>query len=257
MPSPGVYTFEAIDADLPFIPLAGRRVLDVLGRKLSLEALALAVAPGPAARVRGGGEGARGRLRGARRGRPRCPHLSRCHPRRSPIPEPVRLRSSPRSARCGPSTARAGAPCAPLDRYALAQVRRQAREARAGLRRDRRRDADVPSLTHLDAAREARMVDVGDKPETSRRAVASARVRTTRETVRGHRRGSACEGDVLAAARVAGIQAAKRTPELMPLCHPVRTTRAAVDFELDAERARCACAPPSRRSTARASRWRP
>ncbi len=79
------------------------------------------------------------------------------------------------------------------------------------------------------------MVHVGDKSETSRRAVASARVRTTRQTVEA----IAAEeprpkGDVLAVARTAGILAVKRTPELVPLCHPVRTTAAAVELELDA-----------------------
>jgi cyclic pyranopterin phosphate synthase len=89
-------------------------------------------------------------------------------------------------------------------------------------------------LTHLTAAGEVRMVDVGGKAETSRRAVASARVRTTPQTVAAIAAGSLPKGDVLAVARVAGILAAKRTPDLVPLCHPVRTTGAAVELELDA-----------------------
>ena len=78
------------------------------------------------------------------------------------------------------------------------------------------------------------MVDVSQKRESLRRAVAHGCVRTTPavvETVAGR---SVAKGDVIAAARVAGILAAKRTPELLPLCHPVRTTRADVDFELHA-----------------------
>ena len=77
------------------------------------------------------------------------------------------------------------------------------------------------------------MVDVGSKPETARGAVATARVRTTREVVEAIASGAASKGDVLAAARIAGILACKRTAELVPLCHPVRTTHAAIDFELD------------------------
>jgi cyclic pyranopterin phosphate synthase len=92
----------------------------------------------------------------------------------------------------------------------------------------------APPLTHLTPAGEAHMVNVGEKAETARRAVASARVRTTRQTVEAIAAGSLAKGDVLAVARVAGILASKRTSELMPLCHPVRTTHAAVDLELDA-----------------------
>jgi cyclic pyranopterin monophosphate synthase len=93
--------------------------------------------------------------------------------------------------------------------------------------------APLPTLlTHLDAAGEAHMVPVGDKVETSRRAVACARVCTTPETVAAIAAGSLPKGDVLAVARVAGILAAKRTPELVPLCHPVRTTSAALELEL-------------------------
>jgi cyclic pyranopterin monophosphate synthase len=92
----------------------------------------------------------------------------------------------------------------------------------------------APALTHLTPAGEAHMVNVGEKAETARRAVASGRVRTTRQTVEAIATGSFAKGDVLAVARVAGILASKRTSELVPLCHPVRTTHAAVDLELDA-----------------------
>jgi cyclic pyranopterin phosphate synthase len=79
------------------------------------------------------------------------------------------------------------------------------------------------------------MVDISGKPETVRRAVASARVRTTPEVIRAIGSGTIPKGDVLAVARVAGILAAKRTPELVPLCHPIRTTQASVEFESVAE----------------------
>ena len=76
-------------------------------------------------------------------------------------------------------------------------------------------------LTHTDDAGNARMVDVGGKPVTERRALARAVVRMAPETVAAVRRGDAPKGDVLGTARIAGIQAAKRTAELIPLCHPL------------------------------------
>jgi cyclic pyranopterin phosphate synthase len=80
-------------------------------------------------------------------------------------------------------------------------------------------------LTHLDPAGRARMVDVGAKPETERRARAEARLRMSEDTARAVERGEAPKGDVLGTARLAGIQAAKRTWELIPLAHPL-----ALDF---------------------------
>ena len=91
-------------------------------------------------------------------------------------------------------------------------------------------------LTHLDEAGRARMVDVGDKPATERTAVAQARVRTSPQTALAVRDGNAPKGDVLATARIAGIQAAKRTSELIPLCHPLALTFVGVDGEVDADR---------------------
>jgi cyclic pyranopterin phosphate synthase len=78
-----------------------------------------------------------------------------------------------------------------------------------------------PGLTHLDESGRARMVDVGNKPATERRAVARAQVRMAPETAETVARGDAPKGDVLGTARIAGIQAAKRTAELVPLAHPL------------------------------------
>lgn len=85
-------------------------------------------------------------------------------------------------------------------------------------------------LTHLDREGRARMVDVGGKASTSREATARATVRMARETRRILFAGEAPKGDVLAAARIAGIQAAKRTAELIPLCHPIAITGCEVRF---------------------------
>ncbi|HEX4261165.1 MAG TPA: cyclic pyranopterin monophosphate synthase MoaC [Acetobacteraceae bacterium] len=87
-------------------------------------------------------------------------------------------------------------------------------------------------LTHLDAAGTARMVDVSDKPPTAREATARARVVMRPQTLTLIREGSAAKGDVLATARIAGIMAAKRTADLIPLCHPL--TIASVRVTLDA-----------------------
>ncbi len=88
-------------------------------------------------------------------------------------------------------------------------------------------------LTHLDAQGHAAMVDVGDKAITSREAVAQSEVHMLPSTLAAIRDGNVPKGDVLATARIAGIMAAKRTPELIPLCHTLLISKAAVDFELD------------------------
>jgi cyclic pyranopterin monophosphate synthase len=88
-------------------------------------------------------------------------------------------------------------------------------------------------LTHLDAQGHATMVDVGDKQVTTRTAIAQGEVRMSPITLAAIREGNVPKGDVLAAARIAGIMAAKRTPELIPLCHTLLLTKVAVDFEID------------------------
>jgi cyclic pyranopterin monophosphate synthase len=90
-------------------------------------------------------------------------------------------------------------------------------------------------LTHLDEHGNARMVDVGAKPETARRAVARALVRMDPATAARVAAGDAPKGDVLGTARIAGIQAAKRTGELIPLCHPLPLDHVDVAAEVDAE----------------------
>lgn len=91
--------------------------------------------------------------------------------------------------------------------------------------------ADELPLSHLDASGAARMVDVAAKPVTARRAVASGRVEMAPETLALITSGRAEKGDVLAVARVAGVMAAKRTSELIPLCHPLPINAVRVSFE--------------------------
>jgi cyclic pyranopterin phosphate synthase len=96
-------------------------------------------------------------------------------------------------------------------------------------------------LTHFDERGAARMVDVGDKAETHRVAVAGGSIRMKGETFELVRSGTAKKGDVLGVARVAAIQAAKRTSELVPLCHPVPLTSVSVEFTLDEAASRVDC----------------
>ncbi|MGO9754199.1 MAG: cyclic pyranopterin monophosphate synthase MoaC [Solirubrobacteraceae bacterium] len=93
----------------------------------------------------------------------------------------------------------------------------------------------MSELTHLDDGGRARMVDVSGKPATERRAIARAIVRVSSRTAAAVRDGDAPKGDVLGVARIAGIQAAKRTSELIPLCHPLALSFAAVEGSIDVD----------------------
>jgi cyclic pyranopterin monophosphate synthase len=96
-----------------------------------------------------------------------------------------------------------------------------------------------PALTHIGASGEARMVDVSDKPATERLAIAEGRVVMSKATLELIRSGNAKKGDVLGTARIAGIMAAKRTSELIPLCHPLALSKVTLDIEPDDELPGC------------------
>jgi cyclic pyranopterin phosphate synthase len=93
----------------------------------------------------------------------------------------------------------------------------------------------MSQLTHLDSQGQARMVDVGGKAETARSATATGRIRMSAEALAAIRDGSGPKGDVLAAARIAGIMAAKKTGELIPLCHPLALDAVSVDFAFESD----------------------
>ena len=93
----------------------------------------------------------------------------------------------------------------------------------------------MTGFTHFDAAGHAAMVDVGNKPETARSATARARVTMQPDTLRMILQGQAKKGDVLGVARLAGIMGAKRTAELIPLCHPLPITSVTVDLTPDGD----------------------
>ena len=96
-------------------------------------------------------------------------------------------------------------------------------------------------LTHFDATGQAHMVDVGAKTDTHRIAVAAGTIRMKPDTLSLIMSGSAKKGDVLGIARIAAIMGAKRTSDLVPLCHPLPITRVAVDFEIDVNAASVHC----------------
>jgi cyclic pyranopterin phosphate synthase len=225
-----IYGFEEIDETLDLVPLAARRALDSAGYKLSLDSwrkLALTtrrviVAAGAEERM--------------------DTNLVREALTRADTPlETIEPPDEPRADRVPAEletvlgstiTEETWRFLSPLDRYALAKVARKGPSPK--LLRALTEMVVVPEprglSTHLSSRGEARMVDVGDKPSTLRRAIAHAHVAMQVETAARIRAGSTPKGDVLAAARIAGIQAAKRTPDLIPLCHVVALTRVAIDI---------------------------
>ena len=99
----------------------------------------------------------------------------------------------------------------------------------------------MKTLTHFDDQGQAVMVDVADKPDTRRVAVAAGRIVMLPETLQLIQSGSAKKGDVIGVARIAAIQASKRTAELIPLCHPIALTKVTIDFDLDFDTSSIAC----------------
>lgn len=100
---------------------------------------------------------------------------------------------------------------------------------------------DQQTLTHFDTSGQAHMVDVGAKSETHRIAIAGGIITMLPATFELIQQGSSKKGDVLGIARIAAIQASKKTSDLIPLCHPIALTRVAVDFDLDAASSSIAC----------------
>jgi cyclic pyranopterin phosphate synthase len=227
-----IYLFEALDDALDLVPLAARRALDRAGCKVSLAAWRKTSREMRHVLVSLGAEDrvdairVRQALDGEDVGVTAMVPVD--EPSADAVPEDLAEALGPA---VGDATWQS---LSPLDRYVLAKLARK----EGGAERLGRALTEIvivhePRLTHLTARGEAHMVDVSRKPETLRRAVAQATVRMSEATTERLRSGSAPKGDVLAAARVAGIQAAKRTPELIPLCHTVRLTRVTVDLRVE------------------------
>jgi cyclic pyranopterin phosphate synthase len=226
-----IYRFEAIDDALDLVPLAARRALDAAAIKISLEvwrqsplALRQAItALGAQARVDSAAVQAA---------------LAKANMATTVVPPLEEPSSTSVPPELGASvSAPAWAALSPLDRYALWKVAR-GKHPEAVL--PRACEEIAPLSTHVGARGEAHMVDVGGKAITLRRAVARAHVSMEPATAARLRGGDVAKGDVLATARIAGIQAAKRTSELIPLCHVIALTRVTIELVVDpaAERGR-------------------
>ncbi len=99
----------------------------------------------------------------------------------------------------------------------------------------------MTKLTHFDSDGKAHMVDVSEKDISNRMAVAEGRISMKAETLELIEQGKHKKGDVLGIARIAGIMAAKKTSEIIPLCHPLILTKVSIDFEIDSEKSRVIC----------------
>lgn len=107
----------------------------------------------------------------------------------------------------------------------------------------------MSDLTHFDARGEAHMVDVGEKPTTRRLATAEGRILARPATLNLIREGGHRKGDVLGVARIAGIMAAKKTSDLIPLCHPLALTRVSLDLVVESDAVRCTATVETRGQT--------
>ncbi len=228
-----IYSFEGIGPEtLDLVPLAARRALDHAGAKISLLAWRKASLEGRRALVQAGAAEALDRT-------VILEWLTRAN-----IVWTTITPAETASANHIPAAVRAElgehilpetwAALSPLDRYALSKVAKKPRGDRT--MRAFTEMALVPEpraagvSSHLSHRGEVHMIDVGKKVKTVRRAVARATVSMRPETAERIRTGRAAKGEVLSTARIAGIQAAKRTPELIPLCHAVALTKVEIDI---------------------------
>jgi cyclic pyranopterin phosphate synthase len=221
-----IYSFEDTGYELELLPYAARRALDAAGMKLGRvgwQSLS------SAHRHELVGAGARDEVDVRRVAK----IIARAQPPAVDIAASSESRSIPADVASGLGRERAvddaqWARLRPLDRYVLGRLATKPEALAAAY------DEIVGvRLTHLTTGGAAHMVDVAEKAPTRRRAVARAVVRLAPKVARAIEAGTIPKGDVLAVARVAGIQAAKKTPELIPLCHHIALTRVEVDFEIE------------------------
>ncbi len=229
-----IYAFEELDEWLDAIPLAARRALDASGARLTAVAWR---------RMRSGARVAITSLGSQKKvdaARVRdllveedvpCETVTAAHDPSAALPaDLVRALGESR-----PLEVARWRSLSPLDRYALVRLARRGRSEKLRRAYDEiaRDHGDRPISTHLDAKGEVHMVDVGAKDVTARVAIARAEVKMQDETLSRLRAGATPKGDVLATARIAAIQAAKRTSDLIPLCHAIALTRVEVDIQLE------------------------
>jgi cyclic pyranopterin phosphate synthase len=225
-----LYSFDGVDAALDLLPLAARRALDAAGLKLSLEAWRALPLDARRTITEAGTEP----VIDVQRVENALPSGQTTPIERSAEPPP----SSVPSALSGPlgsarpiSTALWSA-LSPLDRYALLKVASRGKPER--LQAAYLEIVGHSALsTHIGPQGGARMVDVSQKPASHRQAVAETRIKMSPEAFVRVKSANVPKGDVLGTARLAGIMAAKRTAELIPLCHPLALTKLELSFELD------------------------
>ncbi len=226
-----LFSFD-VDERLDLLPLAARRALDHAGCKLSLAGWESLDLEGRRALTQLGSEAAVDVARVAQIAGAATPPPSRCEvsldpPRATPPAELVEAYAAQ-----GPLSAAVWVSLDDLDRYALHKV-----AGRNNPERLRAAYAEIVGYrrvsTHLQPAGGVQMVNVGAKALTVRRAVAESTVSMSREAFELLQNQAVPKGDVLGIARVAGILAAKRTPELIPLCHAIPLTHLSVELKLD------------------------
>ncbi len=227
-----IYRFDGTDERLQPAPVAARRAFDRAGLRLSDEVWTALPVPVREKVVELGaardvdGDGVREAVRAVVAGVATVPRGT--EPPADRVPAVVAEKLTPALA----LSDGVWASLHPLDRFALAEA------GRGSLARVEAAHAEIVGAraisTHLGAAGGARMVDVGEKVATRRRAVGESVVTMTRAAFDKLRSADVAKGDVLGAARLAGIMASKRTPELIPLCHSVALSNASVEFTLDA-----------------------
>lgn len=221
-----LYQFDGVDERLNLVPLAARRALDRAGLKLSLEgwrSLAL--------------EARRTITEAGSRAMVDVAPVIALARRAEPAPEAIEPVDEPPTDEPPPEVTLAPAvwsSLSALDRFALAKVVRRGRPERIRAAYDEI-VGHTESSTHLAPGGGVRMVDVSQKQPTARSAVAESRVRMNPDAFARLTRADAPKGDVLGTARLAGIMAAKRTSDIVPLCHPVALTHIGVDLALQPE----------------------
>jgi cyclic pyranopterin phosphate synthase len=219
-----LFAFDAADEGLDLVPLAARRVLDLSGLKLSLESWRSLDIESRRMLVELGSQDE--------------PPLDEVRARILHLCKEIPIPAAPNAAEVM-SRLDASRPLPPelwrslsaLERYVLAKVCHDERISQAY---DEIIGARVAS-THLDARGNVHMVDVGQKSATERTAVAESRVSLGEEAMSRLRGGTAKKGEVLSTVRLAGILAAKKTPEIIPLCHAVQLTHVSVDIEIETD----------------------
>jgi cyclic pyranopterin phosphate synthase len=229
-----LYRFDEVDENLELLPMAARRALDHAGARLSREGWgSLPVAVRKQIVALGAARGVDVDL------------VREAAELAHPPPDEMAPNFDPPSERMPEDVARALGPAlpvadsvwsslTPLDRYSLAKVASRGRQDRITAAY-----GEIVGLTsvstHLGPEGGARMVDVGEKPATQRRAVSRADVTMNAEAWEKLRSATVAKGDVIGTARIAGIMAAKRTSDLIPMCHPIALSKVTVDFEFDDE----------------------